>query len=52
MHEEPIVCSPFDAIRAFKLGKLGVLAMGPFIAWLPEQGKPAVLETGVEAGRR
>ncbi|MFQ5901795.1 MAG: carbamoyltransferase, partial [Thermodesulfobacteriota bacterium] len=22
MHEEPIVCTPFDAVRAFKLGKL------------------------------
>ena len=35
---------PFDAVRAFKLGKLGVLAMGPFIAWLPEDGKPAALD--------
>ena len=43
MHEEPIVCSPFDAVRAFTLGKLGVLAMGPFIAWLPEDGRPKPL---------
>ena len=43
MHEEPIVCTPFDAVRAFKLGKLGVLAMGPFIAWLPEDGRPKPL---------
>lgn len=31
MHEEPIVCTPFDAIRAFKLGHLHYLAMGPFL---------------------
>jgi carbamoyltransferase len=51
MHEEPIVCSPYDAVRAFTMGKLGVLAMGPFIAWIPEQGRPAALrdEETVEA---
>ncbi len=32
MHEEPIVCSPEDAIRAFKDGGLEVLALGPFIS--------------------
>ncbi|MBL7206064.1 MAG: hypothetical protein ISS36_00525 [Candidatus Aenigmarchaeota archaeon] len=32
MHEEPIVCTPYDAIRAFKLGHLDVLAIGNFIA--------------------
>jgi carbamoyltransferase len=52
MPEEPIVCSPFDAVRAFKLGKLGVLAIGPFIAWLPEDGKPKVLDASVRAGSR
>ena len=31
MHEEPIVCSPGDAIRAFKDGRLGVLALGDFL---------------------
>ena len=31
MHEEPIVCSPEDAIRAFQLGHLEYLAMGPFL---------------------
>ncbi len=31
MHEEPIVCSPEDAIRAFQDGRLEVLAMGPFL---------------------
>jgi carbamoyltransferase len=52
MHEEPIVCSPFDAVRAFQLGKLGVLAMGPYVAWLPEDGKPKALEPGAEVGAR
>jgi carbamoyltransferase len=32
MHEEPIVCSPKDAIRAFNLGNLDYLALGPFLA--------------------
>lgn len=31
MHEEPIVCTPGDAIRAFQLGHLDYLAMGPFV---------------------
>jgi len=32
MHEEPIVCTPKDAIRAFLLGNLDYLAMGNFLA--------------------
>jgi len=28
MHEEPIVCTPYDAIRAFKQGALDYLATG------------------------
>lgn len=32
IHEEPIVCTPQDAIRAFKIGHLDVLAIGPFLA--------------------
>jgi carbamoyltransferase len=36
IHEEPIVCTPADAIRAFKIGHLDVLAMGSFIAKHPE----------------
>ncbi|MEY2448337.1 MAG: carbamoyltransferase [Acidimicrobiaceae bacterium] len=31
MHEEPIVESPADAIRAFKAGHLDHLALGPFL---------------------
>ncbi|MBI1935269.1 hypothetical protein HYS31_02410 [Candidatus Woesearchaeota archaeon] len=32
MHEEPIVCSPYDAIRAFLDGGLDYLAIGDFLA--------------------
>lgn len=35
MHEEPIVCTPYDAIRAFKLGQLDYLAIGNWIAANP-----------------
>ena len=31
LHEEPIVCTPHDAIRAWQGGKLDALAMGPFL---------------------
>ena len=31
MHEEPIVCTPNDAIRAFKLGHLDYLAIGNYL---------------------
>ena len=32
IHEEPIVCSPDDAVRAFQKGHLDLLALGPFLA--------------------
>ena len=31
MHEEPIVCSPHDAVRAFMIGKLDYLAIGNYL---------------------
>lgn len=34
MHEEPIVCSPEDAVRAYMDSKLDYLAIGPFLASL------------------
>ena len=34
MHEEPIVCTPEDAVRAYLASRLDFLAMGPFLAWL------------------
>jgi carbamoyltransferase len=32
IHEEPIVCTPQDAVRAFQEGHLDVLAIGSFLA--------------------
>ena len=40
MHEEPIVCTPEDAIRAFREGRLDALSMGPFLVRAP-QAQPA-----------
>ncbi len=37
MHEEPIVCSPEDAIRAFLQGNLDVLAIGEFLVEHPKR---------------
>lgn len=37
MHEEPIVCTPEDAIRAFTESKLDALSMGPFLIARSEQ---------------
>ncbi|MGI9288782.1 MAG: carbamoyltransferase family protein [Pseudomonadales bacterium] len=38
MHEEPIVCSPKDAVRAFLQGNIGWLAIGPFLVEHPQNG--------------
>jgi carbamoyltransferase len=35
MHEEPIVCSPFDAVRAFLQGELDILVIGSFLVKHP-----------------
>ena len=35
IHEEPIVCSPQDAIRAWSDGALEVLALGPYLVNQP-----------------
>jgi carbamoyltransferase len=35
MHEEPIVCSPGDAIRAFLQGRIDYLAIGAYLAAHP-----------------
>lgn len=37
MHEEPIVCSPSDAIRAFSDGRLDYLAIGKYLLEHPER---------------
>jgi carbamoyltransferase len=38
MHEEPIVCNPDDAVRAFLRGHLDYLAIGPFLVENPRLG--------------
>ena len=35
LHEEPIVCTPHDAVRAFLQGRLDALAIGDFVALHP-----------------
>ncbi|MDX1436539.1 MAG: carbamoyltransferase C-terminal domain-containing protein, partial [Anaerolineales bacterium] len=39
MHEEPIVCTPEDALRSFKQGNLAYLALGDWLVAHPNQGK-------------
>jgi carbamoyltransferase len=46
IHEEPIVCTPQDALRAFQTGHLDVLAIGPFLARHPERARQAQVEGG------
>jgi carbamoyltransferase len=38
LHEEPIVCSPADAVRVFLRGKLDGLAIGPYFVTHPARG--------------
>jgi carbamoyltransferase len=45
MHEEPIVCSPNDAIRAFLLGNIDGLAIGPYFVPHPERATTKVGST-------
>jgi len=49
MHEEPIVCTPSDAIRAFLLGHLDYLAMGRFLARNPKPLKRVKSASAMEA---
>jgi carbamoyltransferase len=35
MHEEPIVCTPSDAVRSWSQGQLDNLAVGPFLLGKP-----------------
>ena len=46
MHEEPIVCTPSDAVRAFQIGHLDYLAMGN---WLLRNSQP--LDRDVDSSR-
>ena len=46
MHEEPIVCSPEDAVRAFLDGGLDYLAMGPFLIASESASRPCAQAVG------
>jgi len=39
MHEEPIVCTPRDAVRAFLDGRIDGLVLGPYYVANPELGR-------------
>lgn len=49
IHEEPIVCTPEDAIRAFQNGHLDVLAIGPFVAMNVDSEKDSRRDVQVAA---
>ena len=52
MHEEPIVCTPEDAVRAFLEARLDCLSMGPFFCRLEIKGKHALrIDCTSSAGR-
>jgi carbamoyltransferase len=53
MHEEPIVCTPAEAVRAFLDGGLDGLSIGPFYARRPGQrpGEESAL-AGTAVGSR
>ena len=49
IHEEPIVCTPRDAIRAFKKGHLDALAIGPFLAVNNQSDRERRMRADVES---
>jgi carbamoyltransferase len=51
MHEEPIVCSPEDALRAFAEAGLDYLFMGPFIIAPGCAARPLVVSPELEKQR-
>jgi len=51
MHEEPIVCTPEDAVRAFVQGGLDVLVMGDYVATQADTRSVERLEKGSRAGQ-
>jgi len=50
MHEEPIVCSPSDALRAFTDGRLDYLAMGNYLLEHPSRLAASRLQSHRAAG--
>lgn len=43
MHEEPIVCTPEDAVRAFLSAKLDYLSIGPYLVEMPAENQSAAI---------
>lgn len=52
MHEEPIVCTPDDAIRAFLQGNLDYLAIGRFLVQHPSARRVADVAVSSMHGQR
>ena len=48
MHEEPIICTPMDAIRGARAARFRCLAMGPFLVELdnPSPSRPMHMKKG------
>ncbi len=49
MHEEPIVCTPEDALRSFEQGSLDYLAMGSWLIGLRKAAPAADRQPGKES---
>lgn len=50
MHEEPIVCTPDDAVRSFLDGRLDYLAIGSYLVALPKEKSAVEYEPSGENG--
>ncbi len=46
-HEEPIVCTPDDAVKTFCEGGLDALALGPYLALAPGVARPGAARAGL-----
>jgi carbamoyltransferase len=52
LHEEPIVCTPADALRAFKEGKLDYLAIHDYLIRHPDAGREKDSPRGADVADR
>jgi carbamoyltransferase len=52
LHEEPIVCTPADALRAFKEGKLDYLAIDDYLIRHPDAGREKDSPRGADVADR
>ena len=51
MHEEPIVCTPGDAVRAFQQGHIDILAIGAYLVENPDVEVPEMVSNNAAAHR-